>query len=447
MIPLARANSSSNTPKPQVFQAHSHKQEDAIFSEANITVLGTGVQWGKTLSGALWMKLRVHESSGLGNFLIVAPTYKILKQSTLPHLLTVMEGYGKYNHADDVFKLNAGGIIYCRTGTDPDSIVGIPDIRSIWGDEAGKYSLYFWENIQGRQSTKNCPIMLTTSPYTLNWLYRDIIKPKQAGKRPDVCLIQAASWDNPYNSLSDPEVRAQRKATMDARRFQMLFGGDWGKMHGLVYDCWDDEENLVTPFTLPAGTRYFGGIDWGFTDPFVFKVRAITPDGMEYGISEFYKAGLTLPDMIKVVRGTLDILPVERIFCGTDQPGHIEEFNRNRLPAEGADTTRGSIRRGIDLHYELIKTRRYKEFTDTCPYSSDERDTYHYPEPEDLGPDDGTKEQNPVGAADHAMDVDRYITLGTRHLVKPAVVKAPKSTNPFDAILKRKPQGGAEKWS
>jgi hypothetical protein len=218
-------------------------------------------------------------------------------------------------------------------------------------------------------------------------------------------------------------------------------------MHGLVYDCWEDSENLCEPFPLPPGTRFFGGIDWGYTDPFVFKVRAITPEGMEYGISEFYKAGLTILDQVRVVEGVLSIWPVERIFCGTDQPGHIEEFNRRKLPAEGADTGKGSIRRGIDLHYNIIKTRRYKEFVGACPYSSDERDTYHYPEPEDLGPDDGTKEQNPVGAADHAMDVDRYITLGTRHLVKEPVIKTPKSTNPFDAILKRKERGGAEKWS
>ena len=433
--------------EPVEFVPHSQKQEDIIFSDANISVLGTGVQWGKTLAGAIWMKRLIHtHPEKANNFLICAPTYKILKQSTLPHFKAVMDGYGKYNEKDDVFRLNSGGTVFCRTNTDPDSIVGIPDIKAIWGDEAGKFSLYFWENMQGRQSSNNCPVLLTTSPYTLNWLYRDIIKKKQGGSRPDVCLIQAASWDNPYNSLHDPDVRSGKKATMDARRFQMLFGGDWGKMHGLVYDCWEDSENLIDPIPMPIGTRYFGGIDWGYTDPFVFKIRAITPDGMEYGISETYKAGLTLPKQIEIVRRALDIFPIERIFCGTDQPGSIAEFNANKLPAEGADTTKGSIRRGIDLHYEIIRSRRYKEFKGACPYTADERDTYHYPEPEDLGPDDGTKEHNPVGAADHALDADRYITLGTRHLVKATVIKPPQSTNPFDAILKKKQVGGAEKW-
>lgn len=430
------------------FQPHSIKQEDVIFSDSKLTVLGTGVQWGKTLAGAIWMKRHLHTfCDEIDNFLVTAPTYKIMEQSTLPHFLRVMDGWGEYKAGASVFKMHQGGTVFFRTATDPDSIVGIPDVRAIWGDEAGKYSLYFWENIQGRQSTKNCPILLTTSPYTLNWLFKDVIKPTQTGKRKDVTLIQAASWDNPYNSLSDIEVRERTKNTMDPRRFQMLFGGDWGKMHGLVYDSWDDDYNLIEAFSLPPGTRYFGGIDWGFTDPFVFKIRAITPDGQEYGISEFYKSGLTLSDMIKVVTRTLQVWRVERIFCGTDQPGHIEEFNRNKLPAEGADTGKGSIRRGIDLMYELIKTRKYKEFRGACPYSQDEREMYHYPEPDDLGPDDSTEEENPVAANDHAMDVDRYITLGTRHLIKQEKVIPPKSTNPFDAILKKKRRGGAEIWT
>jgi len=430
------------------FQSHSQKQYDAIMSNAQLTVLGTGVQYGKTLSGAIWMKRQLHTNIlPTDNFLITAPTYKILKQSTLPHFLRVMGGYGTYKDGEAIFKMHSGATVYCRTATDPDSIVGIPDVRAIWGDEAGKYSLYFWENIQGRQSTLNCPILLTTSPYTLNWIYKEIIKPKQKGLRPDITLIQAASWDNPHNSLHDPVIREQRKQNMDPRRFQMLFGGDWQKMEGLVYNCWSDDDNLITPFALPVGTRYFGGIDWGFTDPFVFKVRAITPDGMEYGISEVYRSGLILKEQREIVQRTLKIWPVERIFCGTDQPGYIEDFNRNYIPAEGASTGPGSIRLGIDMHYDLVKTRKYKEFAGACPYSSDERETYHYPEADDVGPDDETEDMNPVAANDHAMDCDRYITLGTRHLIKEVKVRAPKSTNPFVELMKKKRAGGAETWS
>lgn len=46
----------------------------------------------------------------------------------------------------NAFRMHGGGTCWFRTETDPDSIVGIPRVRHIWGDEAGKYRLYFWEN-------------------------------------------------------------------------------------------------------------------------------------------------------------------------------------------------------------------------------------------------------------------------------------------------------------
>jgi hypothetical protein len=436
-----------------VFEPHSLKQEDALFSDANITVLATGVQWGKTLSGALWLKRFLHTHTNKDDhFLVTAPTYKILKQSTLPHFKKVMEGYGELQTTDMVFTMHNGGLVFFRTNTEPDSVVGIPNIRAIWGDEAGKYSLYFWENIQGRQSTKNCPVMLTTSPYSLNWTWRDVIKPTLEGKRPEVKLIRAPTWENPYNSLHDPAVRDQKRRTMDPRRFDMLFGGEWGKMTGLVYDCWSDTENEVEPFELPKETRYFGAIDWGYTEPFCFKVRAVTPNNDQFGISEFYKGQQTIADIERMLEQKLGVFPIKTVVCGPDQPGHIEHLNRKLSQKYGvsfiaAETPPGSVREGIDAHYELIKTRRYKEFKGTCPYSKDEREVYHYPEPEDLGPDDKAKEQLPVQANDHAMDNDRYMTMYLRGLIKEAVIRAPKSTNPFDAILKRRHSGTqTENW-
>jgi hypothetical protein len=364
------------------------------------------------------------------NFLITAPTYKILSQSTLPAFLRLMDGYGRYNKKDDVFEMTNGGRCYCRTETDPDSIVGIPRVRHIWGDEAGKYRLYFWENIQARADSLGCGIDLTTSPYALNWIYKELIKPYQAGKRPDMKLIQAASWENPYHSLHDQGNRDLKRSTMNPLRFNMIYGGQWGRMEGLVYDCWDDAQNLVDPFQLPQDTRYVAGVDWGYyPDPFALKVRAITPDGRHYGVSEFVKTRLTITDIIQIAKQKKEVFGISKFVCDPSQPGYIEEFNRNGLVAVGADN---DIRRGIDLHYELIKTRRYKEFRGACPHSVDERETYHYPEEKDLKPDQDSRELNPVDKDNHTQDADRYITIETYNR---EIKLTPKS--PGDQIKKQ----------
>jgi len=138
------------------FKCHSRKQYEAITSNSSITILGTGVQWGKTQSGAVWLRNQMTDHKDTrDNFLVTAPTYKIFKQSTLPHFLRVMEGLGHYNKSDNEFTTHWGTHVFLRTSTDPDSIVGIPRVRAIWGDEAGLYSLYFWENIEGRAAPMN----------------------------------------------------------------------------------------------------------------------------------------------------------------------------------------------------------------------------------------------------------------------------------------------------
>ena len=391
------------------------------------------------------------------NFIITSPTFPIISQSTLPPFLRLMDGLGKHNKKDNCFEMHGGGTCWFRTGRDPDSIVGIPNVRGILGDEAGKYSLYFWENIQGRADPKGAPIMLVTSPYALNWLYKEIIRPKTRDKnaRPDVSLIQAASVDNPYFNA---ERYHARKLTMDPRRFNMMYGGDWLKASGVVYDCFDEDENQCAAMALPSGTKFYGGIDWGFTEPFVLKTRAITPGGAHYGVSEFYQAGLTIHDIERIVCQRVAVYGIETIYAGPDRPENILALNTAlskaglRCSCVPADNSK---RLGIDRHYELLKTRRMKYFRGMNPQTLDEIESYHYPEPDDLDTDDNVKDALPVEQNDHAMDADRYISIMTfaaheRHApsVPSEQSKAQESHETRIKRLSRRPRvNGTENWS
>ncbi len=404
------------------------------------------------------MKIQNHKfTDPTDNFLVVAPTYKILQQSTIQPYLEMMRGCGDYSKSDSSFHIYGGGTVYFRTATDPDSIVGITNIRAVWGDEAGLFTLYFSENIAARAAFKGAQTLYTTSPYTLNWLYKQIILPKMKNPaaRPDVKLVQAASWQNPYFPR---DVIERNRVTMDARRFNALFGGQWQRMAGLVYDCFDDDENQCVPVTLPAGTRFVGGIDWGFTDPFVFRVRGITLDGWHYGVHEFYKTGLVISEIVTIVCRLVEIWNVTTIYCDPSQPAHIEELNR-RFRAQGlrcsAVGANNDIRMGIDRHYELIKSRRIKYFRGVNPHFIDEVETYHYPEPKDLKSDQKSKDELPVAQADHVMDTERYITISTyesRHRLKAVVPEETvKVEDQFKRLerIKRAPRragGGSESW-
>ncbi len=429
---------------------HSDKQERAIFSTARLTIAGTGIQWGKTRVGAIRMKMAMHtHTSPDDNFIIMAPNYKTMEQSTLPAFKALNLAFWDkgYSASRAEFKMPGGGTCYLRTATDPDSIVGITNVRHIWCDEAGKFGLYAWENIQGRSSFYKAPVTLTTSPYALNWIFKEFIRPKSKdpNARPDCLLIGASSAENPYFPADEYEAK---RLTMDPRRFNAIYGGKWEKMAGLVYDCFDDVENMCDPFTLPSGTVFHGGVDWGYTAPFVLKVRGVTPDGRHYDVFEFYKTGQTLAQKIEVARQAKAIFGVKVFHCDPEDPASIAAFNEAKLTSVQADN---DIRAGIDDHYELVKSRRYKMFRGTCPYSLDEYESYHYPDPDDIGPDDDVKEQKPVKQGDHAMDVDRYISRATRRheKKKPSSPGEPKPETQHERIerLKRRHREGSEKWS
>ena len=425
-----------------IVEPHSQKQEDAIFSDAKITALITGIQFGKSTAGALWLKRFIHTFTEPGdNFLVTAPTYKIMSQATMPAFMQFMEGFGEMDRKHDCFRVHSGGTIWFRTSTDPDSIVGLTNVRAVWGDEAGKYSKYFWDNLQARASFKDAPIMLTTSPYTLNWIYKEFIKVKPE----HVKLIGAKSCENPYFPREEWE---RRKANMDPRRFAAIYGGEFERMQGLVYDVFSEDSHVCDPFTLPAGTMFYAGIDWGFTDPFVLHIRAITPAGQHYVVGEFCKAMLTITDIVTLCKQQKQIFNIKTFYCDPSQPANILELNRNGCPAVGAVN---DIRHGIDIQYELIRSGRFNVFKGVAPNLLDEIESYHYPEPKELGIDQGGKDLLPVGQNDHSCDAMRYcsiMTLQAHNQRAPNVpsIETKKSDNPFENIIKRK-RKTEESWT
>jgi hypothetical protein len=419
------------------FIPHSEKQERALFCGKRFMLLGTGTQWGKTATGAMRMFSRILEAPGEGNnYIITAPSYPTMVQSTLPPFLKIMHGRGDLNKKDNVFKVKQGANVWLRTETDPDSIVGITNVRHIWSDEAGKYRLYFWENILARADFCGCGVDLTTSPYALNWIYKRIIKPYKAGKLTDTEVISAASWENPYHSLHDPVKREEAKYRMDERRFNAIYGGNWDRMDGLVYDCWDDFENLTEFFQMPSGTTFYAGIDWGYNpDPFALVIIAQTPGGMTYGVHEHVKGRMTINDIVELCVRLKNIYHIKHFFCDPSQPASIEELNRAGCHASGADNT---IRRGIDVVYEMVKTRRYKEFRGAMPLTRDEMEQYHYPELRDLKPDQDSREELPVDQSNHCLDALRYVLISTyRKLegsIKPTIIRETRDTERLETL-------------
>ena len=396
-----------------IFEPHSEKQTNVLFSEKKLIVCATGIQWGKTSIGVMFLKVLMHMyTHPTDNFIVTSPTYKVLYQSTLPPFLYWNKGLGTYDKKNECFNVKGGGKIFFRTNTDPDSVVGITNVRGILCDEAGLYSLYFWENIQARSSFKECPIIIVTSPYSLNWLYRDYIRKFKAGDeyiQNIMHLCQAKSCENPYFPMAEYE---NKRRTMEPRRFNMMYGGNFDKAQGLVYDCFDASKHWIDPIVLPAGTRYLAGIDWGYTHPFVIVVRAITPLGMHYQVAEFYKTQLMLNEKIDAAHRLKARYPIEKFIADSANPDDIASFNQAGLRTIPAQK---DIKKNIELHWELINSGYYAMFKGDNFHTADEYEMYHYPDVKDLKPDQAETDRSelPVDKDNHLMDANCYLTRAT----------------------------------
>lgn len=394
----------------RVFIPHSDKQDSAVFSKKKITLCTTGIQWGKGQVGSWRTKMAVHEYCEEGmNHLIVAPSYKILTQATLPPFFKIMDGLGEYKSTDAYFQMYSGARIWCRTGTDPDSIVGITDVYSIWGDEAGLFSYYFYMNIMARSRIKGCPVTFTTSPYSYNWIAKELIKGVQSGTRDDVHWCHAASVENKY--FPKEEFDAAKK-TMPKHEFDRMYGGVFLKKAGLVYDCFDDAMNVTPSFSLPSGACVYAGIDWGFTQPFACTIVAALPGGSFVVVSEIYETRLGINDIIDILKQRRQIWSIRHFFAGPDQPGNILELNKAGLPCSAADN---DVKLGIADVYDLIRSARLKFFDGACPHVLDEMENYHWPEDKELKPDQDEKDANPVKQDDHGLDSLRYVIRSIAH--------------------------------
>ncbi|GAH78737.1 unnamed protein product, partial [marine sediment metagenome] len=188
-----------------------------------------------------------------------------------------------YKKQDAVLFLGTGGKIYLRSTENPLSLEGI-QARAGWADEAGQMKKWAWIVMQARVGFRRGRLLFTTTPYSMNWLYKDIVKPFEEGDK-NYFVSQFKSTLNPYYP---EEEYARAKANLDPDTFDMRYKGLFKKRTGLVYKEFT-EDMVVKPFPIPEeykdeilnkmifGWTIIDGIDWGYNHPFVFSQFAKNP--------------------------------------------------------------------------------------------------------------------------------------------------------------------------
>ena len=363
--------------------------------------------------GSVWI-VNEAESVGWSDFIIVAPTYKILQQSTLKKFFDMIpRGYGTYNKADSTFVTKTGKIFYLRSAEHPESIEGIT-AGAIWADEAGLMKPDAWLFMQRRVSRTEGRILMTFTPKALNWIYYELYQPwlkaEKEGGHSDIEFIQFRSVDSPYFPKDEYE-RAKR--TMSDHQFRLSYAGEFAKAEGLVYPEFG-VNNVCDDFAIPKEWRKGGGIDFGYVNPFVALEGALSPDDVLYIYKCHYKDRWTLRQHSEKLNPDITYYYDP---SGRQEAEELISMGFDLQPAENdVDLGINKVNARILGLSSDDRTIRLKVFR-SCIELPEEIGLYQYEKNQTTG----VWKNRPLKANDHSMDALRYLVMGLDQYVTPEI--------------------------
>jgi len=84
-------------------------------------------------------------------------------------------------------------------------------------------------------------------------------------------------------------------------RYLRLRRGMWAAAEGIIYDGWKPDVHLSDRKVLPAEWERVWGVDFGYTNPFVWQQWAIDPDGRLWLELEWYHSKMLVEDHAKKI--------------------------------------------------------------------------------------------------------------------------------------------------
>lgn len=198
-----------------------------------------GVGAGKTFAGAIEVINQPNNTLGI----VVAPTFTMLKDSTLRTFLELYENSGlivSYNRSDMTMVLKGNRTVLWRSVDKPEKIRGIT-AGWAWMDEAAYCEEEAYKVILGRLRKRPGRVWLTTTPNgKANWVYRLV-------RSGNITVIRASTRTNHFNPSFYVETLA---GNYDAQMAAQEIDGEFVDTSGALMS-----RNWFKPWTDPIPER------------------------------------------------------------------------------------------------------------------------------------------------------------------------------------------------
>jgi phage terminase large subunit len=228
-------------------------------------------------------------------------------------------------------------------------------------------------------------------------------------------------WDHSKNDWTD--VGRKYIAKLDALtgvRYYRLRRGLWWAAEGIIYDEWDPKVHMIDYHPIPKEWPRIWAVDFGFTNPFVWKAYAEDPDGRLIRYREIYRTETLVEDHCRLIAAITEDEPKPyAVICDHDAEGRATFERHLEVPtlpayknvAEGIQGVKARLKVQQDGKPRLLYMRDSlvekdpllaENFLPTC--SEEEFPCFIWDEKykKTYG------EDRPVKKYDHGMDCDRY---------------------------------------
>jgi len=369
-------------------------QTRAWRSKAKYVAMISGTGSGKSFMGPIWLYREIQKHPD-GSFLVVSPTYQMFQRIVLPMTKEFMDKAtsGEYRAGERTYYLPTGGRIYFGSADNPFTLEGV-HVHAAWMDEAGQMKREAWDVVLRRVGFYNGRVLITTTPYNLGWLKTEIYDRWKAGDS-NYDVIQFPSIENPYYPREEFE---RAKETMPSWKFKMFYLGEFTKPEGLVYEDFNPQKHIITPFEIPSDWKRIVGVDFGYNNPTAAVWLAINSDGVIYVYREYYERNKLPEESGRDILSLSEGETIDALYCDPSNPAAIEQYRRMGLPAKPADN---AVREGIEKVISELKTNSLFVFRGLNNLL-DEIENYQWRVYNDSLMDE------PVKDYDHAVDALRY---------------------------------------
>jgi hypothetical protein len=262
-------------------------QTRAWKSEARFILVLAGTRSGKSSFSPWWLWREV-QRRGPGDYLLCAPSYKLLDKAAVPYLNEAMGTYlrlGKLvGGAQGRFEVSKAGEwkLWQAAQTKPTRILfGHADepesleaaqYKAAVCDEAGqkRFKQESWEAIQRRLAIDRGRCLFPTTPYSLNWLKTEVhdravrsLKGTSANPTADAGY-DLVSFESIMNPAFPLDIWEQARATLPAWKFDLFYRGIFSRPAGAIYDVFDPDFHALPGGYVPEPSwRIYCGIDFG----------------------------------------------------------------------------------------------------------------------------------------------------------------------------------------